>query len=1068
MPRLGLLKDMLSIKQKHKLLSRCVCLCVIIISCHTAFSQENADIRFNRIATENFIIEKGLSQNTVRAIIQDKKGFLWFGTWDGLNKFDSYKFKIYNKENGLSNTGIHCLHEDSKGMLWIGTENGLNKLNRYSQEITQYFHDQANPNSITNNKIYSITEDKLGKLWIGTGRGLNHFDPLTEQFIHYLDHPEDNSSLRSNRITKVYFDKKGFLWIGTYNGLIKLDTSKLNITRFYHRPEDTLSLSDNLIRTIFQDRSGDLWIGTERGLNKFDYKSQQFTSYLQDINNNNSISNNKVYALFEDREGILWIGTYGGGINLYNKRNNTFSHYKHNHDIVNSLSNNKVYCIYEDNKANIWIGTYSGVSRVDRTSSRFRHFTHTANGINCLSSSIVWSFLEDTTGILWIATNDGITLYDKHSKKFSAINKEEHHSNSLTSNNIKTIFKDKEGIFWIGTEDAGIDRLDVKRWEFENIHHDPMNKNSLCDDNVWKIFEDSEGFLWIGTVNGLSVYDRENRKFENFKHNPLDSGSICGNTVYSIYEDSKGKLFFCTKNGLCHYNNDGENFFTYSFEKDGYIIRDIRIVSMIKDKDGIFWLGTMGDGLLRYDPDKKRSKFYTEKNGLPNNIVYAALEDDSSNLWLSTNWGLSKFNKTTESIVNYDIEDGIQSYEYNAGAAYKNREGEMFFGGMNGFNSFYPKDIKSNGNTPALVITALKIFNKETNKEYFDGDTIRLPYNANFFSFEFSALDYINPLKDKYRYMLEDVDKDWVTTDAFQRFAEYKNTKAGTYIFKLKASNNDKVWKDEGISLMVIITPPWWNTLIFKILLTLIILLMILFLINKRFRDLKKKHEKEKHDLAIKQQLMDLERKSLRLQMNPHFIFNSLNSIQSFVVSSDSDKAIHYLAKFSKLMRMILQNSRETHITLSEEINSLKYYMDMEKLRFDDKFDYDIIVDPKVDTEFIGIPPMIIQPYIENAIIHGLIHKKGKGIINISFELMDASIHCVIQDNGIGRKMAMKIKDESGLKRKSTGMKITKERLDVLSKEQNEQFNVNVIDLKNEVGESDGTRIELRIIYKEL
>lgn len=1054
---------------KHNIVSRILSLFILVISSQTVLPQKNPDIRFNCIATENFIIEKGLSQNTVRTIIQDKKGFLWFGTWDGLNKYDAYKFIIYNKENGLSNTGIHCLYEDKNGVIWIGTENGLNKLMRSSQKIIQYFHDPGNPNSITNNKIHSIVEDNNGKLWIGTERGLNQFDPVSEKFTPYLHKPQDNSSLRSNRITNLYFDNQESLWIGTYYGLIKFDISTQMLSRFYNRPEDSLSLSNNLIRTIFQDRSGVLWIGTEEGLNKFDYKTQQFTTFTNDINNINSLSNNKVYALYEDNEELLWIGTYGGGVDIFNKKNNTFSHYKHSADNINSLSNNKVYCIYEDKNANIWIGTYSGVNKVDRSSSKFRHFTHIPRKDNCLSSKIVWSFYEDITGVVWIATNNGINLYNKQSGEFSLIKKEEYQQNSLSSNNIKTIFKDKEGIYWIGTEDAGIDRLDVKNWEFENFQHLPNNKNSLCDNSIWIIFEDSKGYMWIGTDNGLSKYDSKNHKFTNFRHDPLDSNTICGNTVYDVYEDTDGKLFFCTKNGLCTYNKDLDNFFTHSFKKDNdKIIKDLRIMSMYKDKEGIFWFGTMGEGLLKYDPNKQVSKFYTKKHGLPNNIIYAALEDDSSKLWLSTNWGLSKFNKKTESFNNYDIEDGIQSYEFNGGAAYKSPTGEMFFGGMNGFNSFFPDEIKPIENIQTLVITALKIFNKETNMEYFDGDTIRLPYNDNFFSFEFSALDYINPLKNKYQYILENVDKDWVKTDASQRYAEYKNTKAGTYTFKVKASNNDKVWNDEGISLTVVIIPPWWNTILFKILLALVIGFSILFSINQRFRALKKKHEKEKNVLAIKQQLMDLERKSLRLQMNPHFIFNSLNSIQSFVVSNNSEKAIHYLAKFSKLMRMILQNSRETYIALSEELKSLTYYMDMEKLRFDNKFDYDIDVDPNIDADFTGIPPMIIQPYIENSIIHGLINKKGKGMININFQLMDTSILCTIQDNGIGREMAMKIRDESGLKRKSRGMQITKERLDILSKQSNEQFLVNICDLKNDSGEAEGTRIELVIYFKEL
>jgi ligand-binding sensor domain-containing protein len=1028
-------------------------------------AQDNEQIRFNRIATENPVIEKGLSQNTVRTILQDSKGFLWFGTWDGLNKFDSYEFKIYNRENGLSNTEIHCLFEDDNGMLWIGTENGLNMLNRETREIIQYFHNPDSSNSISNNKIHSICEDENGCLWIGTGRGLSKYDPIAKKFTSFLHTPEDNSSLRSNRITKVFIDKNGELWIGTYYGLIKLNINSLLMTRFYHRPKDSMSLSDNLVREIFEDSDGVLWIGTENGLNRFDEKNHTFISYL----NKPDDFNNRIYSIFEDDDGILWIGTHGGGIILFNKKNEKFlKRYYYSSDDINSLSNNNVYSIYEDNTGNIWIGTYSGVNKVEPSVSKFNKFTRVPHEKNSLSSDIVWAFLEKSEDTMWIATNNGINIFNKRNGSFSFIQKDINQRNTLSSNKTKALFKDSHGIIWIGTEDKGIDKLNTRSGEFTNYKHNDMNPNSLADNDVWFIGEDKQNLLWIGTGNGLSRFDRENNVFTNYKNNPFDSTSICGNMVYCMFEDDKGSLFFCTKNGLCSFDAKKNNFHRYTFFKEGKKIINIRVVSVHKDSDGIFWLGTMGEGLLKFDPEKNESEFITVENGLPNNVVYVAIEDSEENLWLSTNWGLSKYNKKTGAIVNYDIEDGLQSYEFNAGAYYKCNDGEIYFGGMNGFNSFYPDQIKALTFNPNLVITDFKIFNKETNREYFDGDTIILDYTDNFFSFEFSSLDFINPFKNKYKYYLENVDKEWIETDATHRFAEYKNISPGSYTFRLKASNHDNSWDNKGIAVTIIIVPPWWNTSIFKILFSLAFVFTIAFLVNRRFKNLKKKHQKEKKVLEIQQQLTELERKSLRLQMNPHFIFNSLNSIQSFVISNDPDKAIHYLAKFSKLMRMILQNSRETHIALSEEIKSLNYYMDMEKLRFDDKFDYTIDVDKSVDTEFIGIPPMIIQPYVENSIIHGLINKSDKGKISICFVLIDNYIKCVIKDNGIGRDKAMEIKKSSGLKRESQGMQITKERLDILSKDQNEQFDVQITDLKNDDGTAAGTKVELKIFYVEL
>ncbi|MEA1898345.1 MAG: histidine kinase, partial [Bacteroidota bacterium] len=582
---------------------------------------------------------------------------------------------------------------------------------------------------------------------------------------------------------------------------------------------------------------------------------------------------------------------------------------------------------------------------------------------------------------------------------------------------------------------------------------------------LW-VLEDHNEYIWVGTDRGVNAFHPDSMKIKSWVHNPRDPGSISSNQVWIIYEDSKHKLWFGTDNGLNRYNRTEDNFTSYTYDPDDLkSIGANAVYGIYEDSKGRYWIGTMGGGLNLFDPLTEEFIKYDEKDGLPNNVVYITLEDKNGYLWLTTNWGMSKFNPETGEFINFDINDGLQGNEFNGGAWFHAGDGEMFFGGMDGFNSFIPEEIRQNENTPRIVITEFKKFNEPVQRSFCDGDTILLNYDDNFFSIEFSALDFTNPAKNKYRYFLEDYDEEWNTRDANRRVAEYTRVEPGSYIFRVTGSNNDGYWNETGISLCIIVLPPWWDTLIFRILFGAMIFALLWSFIYWRIRTIKKKHEVEKRVLAIEKELFDIQQKALQLQMNPHFIFNSLNAIESFVISSDIDKAIHYLAKFSQLMRLILTNSRETSIPVKDEIKAITYYMDIERLRFDNKFNYDVSVDKNIDQEFMEIPPMIIQPFVENAIIHGLIHKVEPGNIKLSFKLQQKFIFCIVEDNGVGRAKAQEIREASGIKRKSRGMLITKERLEILNKQNKDKFAVNVIDLKDDQGKPSGTRVEINILY---
>ncbi|MCF8234450.1 MAG: histidine kinase [Bacteroidales bacterium] len=1031
-------------------------------------SQEKEVVFFDRITSENIKIEKGLSQNTVFCIMQDREGFMWFGTWDGLNKYDGVRFTIFNRESGLPNQTIYSLLQDSTGLVWIGTENGLSTYDPINGHIRNYYHDLQDSNSLTSNRITQIYIDHYGQIWIATARGLNKYRQETDDFAQYLNTERDNLAIRSNYGNQLLQDGFDHYWIATRYGLIRYDIESTDVTRYYHKPDDPKSLADNFVNCLLKDREGNLWVGTRNGLSVLQHSTKTFRNYMHREGADSGLSHNHISALLQDSQGNIWIGTQGGGLNLYDAESDSFITFRRSNINTSSISNNNIYSLLEDQAGNIWVGTFNGVNKIDRNSSNFKAYRIDPDNPNSLSNNFVRSFFEGPEGLIWIGTEQGINLFNEQTGEFSVIKKSENKNSFLPSNDIRDIFLDSRGFYWIGTRDSGIVKVNMQTHAYEIFRHDPTDSMNLCDNFVLKINEDIAGNIWIATERGLNVYNYTHGSLNAYPYDPTDPARAGVLKIYDIHSDESGTLWFASRNGLSRYYPDKDSFGIIRLENpEGNQNVSNELFDIYEDDAHNFWLSTRGSGLVHFNRKTGVFSWYDQKDGLPNNVIYGMLKDEEGDYWISTNWGISHFNPEKESFVNYDVRDGLQSNEFNSNAFMKTESGKMFFGGMMGFNCFYPDEIKINPFVPPVEITGFSIFNESKPPSWFERDTIHLNHDENFFTIHFAALDYTNPMKNKYRYILKNFDKKWRSTDAANPSAEYTKVNPGLYEFQVIGSNNDGIWNNTGEKRIIVITAPWWQRWVFRIPLIIVLVTTGSLLLWSRTRGLKRKHEVEKKMLDIEKQMFDLEQKALQLQMNPHFIFNSLNSIQSFVLNNDTDKAISYLAKFSQLMRLILSNSRESYIPLKDEITALSYYMDIEKLRFDDKFDYEIIMDQHIDAEFTEIPPMIIQPYLENAIIHGLINSEKKGKIKIGFSLDKKNISCVVEDNGIGRERAVQIRNESGIKRKSRGMLITKERLEILKKQHNEKFSVNIIDLKNPDGSAKGTRVELIIHYRE-
>lgn len=791
-------------------------------------------IKFERIS-----LEHGLSQSAVNCITQDNRGFLWFGTQDGLNKYDGQNFKVYmhNKSDphSISNNHIRAICKDRDGSLWIGTNGGgLNKFNPETERAVRYTHDASNPQSLSHDNVFSLFVDNKGCIWVGTwGGGLNKFEPDKEIFTRYVHIPGNPKSLSSNKVRAIFEDSKGNLWVGTYEGgLNKLNREKGTFFCFGHDPGNPGSLSSGRIMVIYESRSGILWVGTDGGgLNAFDREKGTFKRYMHEPGNPNSLSHNRVCSIYEDDNGLLWIGTDGGGISILKhdeEGRETFTHYQADVLDPKSLSKNRVMTIFESKENLTWIGTMGGgINTFDREKKFFHCVSPNPNDPNSLSDNLIRAFCEDKNGVLWIGTNDGgLNKFDKEKGVFTHYMHEPSCQNCISHNRVSSILEDSSGVLWIGTLGGGLDRFDREKEKFSHYRHDPKNPRSLSDNRVGVIHEDSLGILWVGTQGGgLNKMDRESGRFTRFDNEPGNPYGPNHDSVYVIYEDRSGRLWISTSEGLNRYDRERNRFIHFKNDpiKTGMTNPDPsggfsnhRVSSILEDSTGVLWIGTDGGGLNRFDPIRKTWKNYTVKDGLPNDVVYGILEETSTNggvknLWLSTNKGIARFNPGNETFKKYDVKDGLQSNEFNGGAYYKNAKGEMFFGGINGYNHFFPGAINANLPMNPVVITAFRKFNKilkfDTSIEEMEG--IKLSYRDNFFSFEFVTPEYRNPDKIQYAHKLEGFDRDWIRCGA-RRFANYTNVPGGKYIFRVKSFSRDG--GESETSVKIKITPPFWQT----------------------------------------------------------------------------------------------------------------------------------------------------------------------------------------------------------------------------------------------------------------
>lgn len=963
----------------------------------------------------NYSSDQGLAQSQVTSIIQDKKGYLWFTTFGGVSKFDGKKFKNYSKENGLINNQLFTEFIDSKNRIWFG---GLGGFSFYENGK---FTSLKLKKELNNLNVVSICEDKEGGFWIAIERaGVARF--YNNQITYYVHNEIPNN------VRWVSCDKKGKVWVATRNGLYYFENNEFKNYLL-------LGDGDKNISFITEDAKGNKWIGTfDEGI----YIIKKDT--IENLTVEEGLISNWIRHIFIDTDGGAWCSAKNGVSKITNEKIKNFS-------AAQGLLNPNINVVGQDKEGNIWFCT-DGKGVLRFAGEAFTNYT-TLDG---LPSDFIMSTTEAWDNQLWFSTyGKGIASFDGNT--FTNYDEDD----GLTNNTVWSSAFDGKYL-WFGTS-FGLSRFDGKN--FYNFYEE----DGLISNKITYLLHDKNK-LWIGAQDGLSLY--ENEKFTNFS----DNQGLTGVNVRSIFKDKSGKLWLGTSSGsFVYYKNKFKNILHDAPENDN------TVYCIKQDIKGNIWIGTK-NGLYYFNATEEKFKKVTFTENVNAQIVnFLIVEDDI--LWIGTNNSIYTLNTTKfleEAVIeskHYTKLEGIRGDETNLNAAYKDKSGSFWFGTDGGLVQFNPDKRKKNKNeVEAFIhIESIKLFLDDVDwKKYsseLDEETklpksLSVPYNKNHFTFEFQGICLTNPNKVKYQFILEGFDPDWSpVTDKTN--ITYSNLPPGTYSFKVRASNDEGLWNSKAAVFTFTITPPFWLTWWFFILCGIVVIFIVVGSYRWRLAVINRRNKTQQ--LEYKSRLLALEQQSLNASMNRHFIFNALNSIQYYINKQERLEANKYLTSFAKLIRKNLDSSVSGDlVSLSEELERLELYLSLELMRFKGKFEYEIIIDENVESELVGIPPMLLQPYVENSIWHGILPMENPGKITIKVHLIDKNLFIQIIDNGIGITTSMKNKEKSSHGHVSRGIQINSGRLELLKQLTNENLKIEgPIETFDDAGNVTGTVVNLTI-----
>nr|WP_294877194.1 hybrid sensor histidine kinase/response regulator transcription factor [uncultured Pedobacter sp.] len=834
---------------RNKLLYRLInsVLLLMLLFCSVDASAQKNNISFNHLT-----VEDGLSQSSVLSIAQDSMGFMWFGTKDGLNKFNTQRFEVFkhdkNNNTSLSSSqNINYLLTDRKGNLWVATQKGLNLYLPKSNSFKRFLHDPKDKNSISDNIIRNLFEDKKGNIWVGTDNGLNKLIG-PDKFQRFYNSNVKGQGLAHSLIKAIYQDHNNVLWIATLKGLtsMKEEKGKYVFQSYFHDPSNSASLINNDLSAIFEDQYHNLWIGTHNnGLELMDRATGTFKHYSAKSEQSNGLSSNVIRKIKADKDGKLWISTLNG-IDIFDVKTGKFTVLNHIPNDPLTLNQNSTYDILKDAAGSMWVGTYyGGVNVYHANSTPFREYK-TSLGGNGISSNVISAIVEDESHNLWIGTEaEGLNYYNRTTGKFKAVKNQIGNPNSLSSNLVKAISIDKKGRVWVATYEGNLDVYLPSSGTFKHYKPNSADPHALNSNRIVCLLHDSQGRLWVGTrAQGVFLYNETKDNFSVLS-SPVYNQEL--KFVRTFFEDAAKNIWIATNSGIYIASANSNQIKEFKSKSSDFKFDDINFIK--EDSKGNIWIGSYESGLIKYDKNRDTSRF-TVNDGLPSNNTVGFLEDSKGNLWISTSNGLSKFDGKV--FKNYTVDDGLPGNVFNYNSSFKDSKNEMFFGGYNGMVSFFPDEIRDNKKIPKAIFTRLRLFNKPVNINDKTGlltqnigltKELTFSYNQNIFTIDFAILNYIKSEKNRYAYQLKGFEKGWNYVATPQ--ATFTNLPAGRYVLLIKGANNDGVWTNKPEEMIINVNPPYWKTwwayLIYILFLSGLIFLVLRFLWIRTL--LRKEHE---------------------------------------------------------------------------------------------------------------------------------------------------------------------------------------------------------------------------------
>lgn len=1012
---------------------------------------------------QHLSIEHGISHNNITSITQDHDGYIWLGTTDGLNKYNSYSIQVYGNIKNDSVTGansyIEVVYNDKQNNIWVGTSKGLSVYNKYSNSFVNANYKIDGQKPIEASIITAITEDKDGNIWAGTRHGLIKIKPNEPNAEFFLF--EDTSVITGyfhNRICNLAIDSNNNIWVATLNGVHCMNLHDYKYQTYRKNPLHP-ELKDGRVNSLTCDKQGRVWIAYyDFGIMIYDPTERKFKT-LSETGIATPLNSEKINRIYCDRNNFIWITNRYDGINRINLKTNELVSFRNDIYNTNSLADDKTTCIFEDKSGMMWFGTVSeGAERSMNRSEKFYSYLLEPGKPGSLCSKDILAFAEQK-GKVWISSSSDVMLFDTATNTFKCIS-DSNRFNCLPKHSVNGIAVEPDGTIWFASQ-HGLSRYNsaegCRLYTF-----DSLNKYSVPANELFDVIVRSDGTVLTASIRGLSKYNRKTDQWMS-RLNDSTLNRLPRLFYYRLFEDSRKNIWIGTSNGgvlLCDSNlNYIEQFKIVKGNKNS--MPDNTVLDIDEDKNGNMWFATQ-NGLTHFDPKNMIFTTFGIKSGFKSNYISSVKCDRNNSVWFTTHAGLSHIEFRDDkmkvfTLRNYTVADGIQSNAFNNASSILLQNGKMLFGGTRGFTVVPDDPIRTNDYAPQIQITSFKIYDNEFlfTEDWYNKKEIILNYDQRYFSFEMAAMNFNHPEQNQYAYQLVGFD-DHMQYSGMRHYASYTNVPPGDYTLLVMASNNDGVWNKEGFKIKLIIVPPFWKTNWFLVLVAVAAIVIVYLFFVYRLRTLAKT-EREKAD--INRRISEARIAALRAQMNPHFVFNSLNSIQHFIMENDKEGALKYLSKFSKLTRLVLRNANKNFNALIDELQILEWYLELEQLRFGGKFDYKIEVDQSIDVNDMEIPGMLLQPFVENSIIHGLLNKKEKGRVDILIGMKEAMLQCIIVDNGIGREAAMQIKETKKKDHESVGIKIAEERLNMLRKNLNRTTSIKFTHLKDEAGNALGTAL---------